>query len=102
MGNLPEIGNLFREFSVLSATTADFVGEDEEVDDKVFPPELMNLFGACCMWYPLEAPFFLHDFQDVNMPGVVTGEKLAALVASSDIFFSPTVTGTVCWDGEST
>mmetsp|Transcript_42517 Transcript_42517/g.92398 ORF Transcript_42517/g.92398 Transcript_42517/m.92398 type:complete len:587 (-) Transcript_42517:184-1944(-) len=32
---------------------------------------------------------------DVNMPGVVTGEKLAALVASSDIFFSPTVTGTL-------
>jgi hypothetical protein len=25
------------------------VGEDEEVDDEVFPPELMNLFGACCM-----------------------------------------------------
>ena len=49
MGNLPEIGNLFQEFSVLSATTADFVGEDEEVDDEVFPPELMNLFGACCM-----------------------------------------------------
>ena len=49
MGNLPEIGNLFREFSVLSATTAEFVGEDVEVDDKVFPPELMNLLGACCM-----------------------------------------------------
>ncbi|CAK9065888.1 unnamed protein product [Durusdinium trenchii] len=32
---------------------------------------------------------------DVNMPGVVTGEKLASLVASSDIFFSPTVTGTL-------
>ena len=29
------------------------------------------------------------------MPGVVTGEKLAALVASADIFWSPTVTGTL-------
>jgi len=32
---------------------------------------------------------------DVKMPGVVTGEKLAALVASADIFWSPTVTGTL-------
>lgn len=32
---------------------------------------------------------------DVYMPGAVTGEKLAAAVASADIFFSPTVTGTL-------
>lgn len=32
---------------------------------------------------------------DVNMPGVVTGEALASLVASADVFFSPTVTGTL-------
>ena len=29
------------------------------------------------------------------MPGVVKGEQLAALVASADLFFSPTVTGTL-------
>ena len=32
---------------------------------------------------------------DVYMPGAVTGEQLASTVASSDIFFSPTVTGTL-------
>ena len=32
---------------------------------------------------------------DVYMPGAVTGEKLASTVASADIFFSPTVTGTL-------
>lgn len=32
---------------------------------------------------------------DVYMPGAVTGEQLASTVASADIFFSPTVTGTL-------
>eukprot|EP00930_Biecheleria_cincta_P095065 TRINITY_DN8705_c0_g1_i2.p1 TRINITY_DN8705_c0_g1~~TRINITY_DN8705_c0_g1_i2.p1 ORF type:complete len:546 (+),score=61.96 TRINITY_DN8705_c0_g1_i2:56-1693(+) len=32
---------------------------------------------------------------DVNMPGVVRGVDLAALFASADVFFSPTVTGTL-------
>ena len=32
---------------------------------------------------------------DVYMPGAVTGEQLASSVASADIFFSPTVTGTL-------
>lgn len=32
---------------------------------------------------------------DVYMPGAVVGEELASAVASADIFFSPTVTGTL-------
>ena len=35
------------------------------------------------------------DRPDVYMPGAVTGEQLASTVASADIFFSPTVTGTL-------
>ena len=53
MGHLPEIGNLLWEISVFFATAADFVQEDEEVDeDFAFPPALVHLFGECCVVIP--------------------------------------------------